>query len=90
LFDEKDKAVILYAERLTRAAGAGRRDPALDELKRNFTEDQLVELALVVSMANFTNPVQQRPPDRARSRLTIPPSSLLLRADQGHQATSCG
>jgi hypothetical protein len=26
-----------------------------DELKRNFTEDQLVELALVVSMANFTN-----------------------------------
>jgi alkylhydroperoxidase family enzyme len=47
--------VILYAERLTRAAGAGLRDPALDELKRHVTEDQLVELALVVSIANFTN-----------------------------------
>jgi alkylhydroperoxidase family enzyme len=47
--------VILYAERLTRAAGAGLRDGALDELKRHFGEDQVVELALVVSVANFTN-----------------------------------
>ena len=49
--------MILYAERLTRAAGAGLRDGALDELKQHFGEDQLVELALVVSMANFTNRV---------------------------------
>jgi alkylhydroperoxidase family enzyme len=47
--------VILYADRLTRAAGAGLRDAALDELRRHFDEDQLVELALVVCMANFTN-----------------------------------
>jgi alkylhydroperoxidase family enzyme len=47
--------LILYAERLTRAAGAGLRDGALDELKRHFSEDQVVELALVVSVANFTN-----------------------------------
>jgi len=47
--------VLLYAERLTRAAGAGLRDGALDEFKRYFGEDQVVELALVVSMANFTN-----------------------------------
>ena len=51
----KEKAAILYAERLTRAAGAGLRDGALDELKRHFSEGQIVELALVVSMANFTN-----------------------------------
>jgi alkylhydroperoxidase family enzyme len=25
------------------------------DLKKHFTEDQLVELALVISMANFTN-----------------------------------
>ena len=31
------------------------RDGALDELKRHFSEDQVVELALVVSVANFTN-----------------------------------
>jgi uncharacterized peroxidase-related enzyme len=54
-FDEKDKAVLLYAERMTRAAGAGLRDMAVSELKRHFTEDQIVELALVVCMANFTN-----------------------------------
>ena len=47
--------MILYADRLTRAAGAGLRDGALDELTRHFSEDQIVELALVVSMANFTN-----------------------------------
>jgi uncharacterized peroxidase-related enzyme len=55
LFDDRDKAVLLYAERMTRAAGAGLRDMAVDELKRHFTEDQIVELALVICMANFTN-----------------------------------
>ena len=55
MFDEKEKAVILYADRLSRAAGAGLRDGALEELKRHFSEDQIVELALVASMANFTN-----------------------------------
>ena len=55
LFDEKEKAVLLYTERMTRAAGAGLRDAAVGELKRHFTEDQIVELALVICMANFTN-----------------------------------
>lgn len=53
-FDPKDKAVILYAERLTRGAAAVR-DGALQELRAHFSEDQLVELTLVVCMANFTN-----------------------------------
>ncbi len=55
LFDEKEKAAILYADRLTRSAGAGLRDGGLQELRRHFSEDQVVELALVVSVANFTN-----------------------------------
>lgn len=55
LFDDKEKAVLLYAERMTRAAGAGLRDMAVGELKKHFTEDQIVELALVICMANFTN-----------------------------------
>ena len=55
LFDEKERAVLLYAERLTRAAGAGLRDAAVGELKQHFSEDQIVELALVICMANFTN-----------------------------------
>jgi uncharacterized peroxidase-related enzyme len=55
LFDEKEKAVLLYTERVTRAAGAGLRDAAMGDLKRLFSEDQVVELALVICMANFTN-----------------------------------
>jgi len=53
-FDAKEKAVILYAERVTRGASAIRA-AALDELKRYFNEDQIVELTLAIAVANFTN-----------------------------------
>jgi uncharacterized peroxidase-related enzyme len=53
-FDAKEKAVLLYAERVTRGA-SGIRPNALDELKQHFNEDQIVELTLAISMANFTN-----------------------------------
>jgi len=56
LFDEKDKAVILFADRVTRSA-AVMRDPALEDLHKHFSEDQIVELTAVVAMANFTNRV---------------------------------
>jgi uncharacterized peroxidase-related enzyme len=53
-FDEKDKATLLYAERVTRGA-SGLRERALEELSKYFTEDQIVELTLVICVANFTN-----------------------------------
>ncbi|HLG95259.1 MAG TPA: carboxymuconolactone decarboxylase family protein [Bryobacteraceae bacterium] len=53
-FDEKEKAVLLYAERVTRGASA-MRPAALQELKHHFTDDQIVELTLTISIANFTN-----------------------------------
>lgn len=53
-FDAKEKAVLLYAERVTRGA-AGIRPSESNELKQHFNEDQIVELTLVISMANFTN-----------------------------------
>lgn len=53
-FDAKEKAVILYAERVTRGAAAIR-PPALDELKQYFNDDQIVELTLAISIANLTN-----------------------------------
>jgi uncharacterized peroxidase-related enzyme len=53
-FDEKDKATILHAERVTRGAAA-LREGALLELKEYYTEDQIVELTLVICLANFTN-----------------------------------
>ena len=53
-FNDREKAVLLYAERMTRGASA-LRPPALQELKQYFTDDQIVELTLTICVANFTN-----------------------------------
>jgi len=54
LFDAQEKAVILFAERVTRGASAIR-PRALDDLKQYFNEDQIVELTMTIAIANFTN-----------------------------------
>jgi len=53
-YDAKEKAVLLYAERLTRGASAIR-EGAINELKQHFSDDQIVELTLAIAVANFTN-----------------------------------
>ena len=53
-FDAKERATLLYAERLTRGAAAVR-EGTLQELRKYYSEDQIVELTLVTCMANFTN-----------------------------------
>jgi alkylhydroperoxidase family enzyme len=53
-FDAKDKATVLFVDRLTRGAAAVR-EATLEELRKHFSEEQIVELTLVVCMANFTN-----------------------------------
>lgn len=53
-FDAKEKAVILYAERVTRGASAIR-PAALEELKQYFNDDQIVEITMAIAVANFTN-----------------------------------
>lgn len=54
LFDEKEKATILYADRVTRGA-AGIRAGTLEDLRKFYDEGQIVELTLVICLANFTN-----------------------------------
>ncbi len=54
LFDEKEKATILYAERMTRGVAAIR-SGSLEELRKYYSEDQIVELTLVICVANLTN-----------------------------------
>lgn len=53
-FEAQEKAVLLYAERMTRGAAAIR-EGTLEELRKYFSEDQIVELTLVIAVANFTN-----------------------------------
>lgn len=54
LFDEKEKATLLYAERITLGAAAIR-SGTLEELRKYYSEDQIVELTLVICVANLTN-----------------------------------
>lgn len=56
LFDEREKAVIRYADQVTRASTTVR-DDTLQALRTHFSEEQIVELTLVVAVANFTNRV---------------------------------
>ena len=51
---KKEKATILYADRVTRGA-TGMRNPELQELRKFYDEGQIVELTLTICMANFTN-----------------------------------
>jgi uncharacterized peroxidase-related enzyme len=51
-FSEPERAVIQYARELTRTADASETRNALLE---HFNDEQVVEIALVAAMANFTN-----------------------------------
>jgi len=51
-FSPAERAAIHYARELTRTARA---QTAREEMFQHFTHEQVVEITLVVAMANFTN-----------------------------------
>ena len=53
-FDQKDKTTLHFVELVTRAASAVRED-MLEALRRYYGERQIVELTLIICLANFTN-----------------------------------
>lgn len=61
LFDEKDRAVIQYADQVTRGASSVS-DSERRELRRFFNDEQIVELTAVVAIANFTNRINDSLP----------------------------
>ncbi len=52
-FSHAEQAALMYARELTRSCSF--EGPTRDHLEEYFSEDQLVELALVIALANFTN-----------------------------------
>jgi alkylhydroperoxidase family enzyme len=54
VFDAQEQAVVAYADSVTRGASAVREETR-QELRQYFSEDQIVELTLVICMGNFTN-----------------------------------
>lgn len=53
-FDEKEMAAIYFADIVTRGAAAVSIE-VLNALGQFFTEDEIVELAMVICFANMTN-----------------------------------
>jgi uncharacterized peroxidase-related enzyme len=53
-YSESEQAALRYAEKLTRTPGSIG-DADIDELKRHFTDQQIVDLHLLVGLANMTN-----------------------------------
>ncbi len=51
-FTKEERAAIQYARELTRTCDA---DDSRDAVQLLYSDDQIVELTLVVAMANFTN-----------------------------------
>jgi alkylhydroperoxidase family enzyme len=51
-FTPAERAAIRYARELTRTANAA---TSREEMFQQFTHEQIVEITLVVAMANFTN-----------------------------------
>ena len=54
LFDERDRAIIDYAEQVTKNSN-GVTDAQLAALRKHFSDPQIVELTMVTAMANMTN-----------------------------------
>ena len=56
LFNDQEKAVIHFADQVTRAATTVR-DSELAAMRKYFSEEQIVELVSTIAVANFTNRV---------------------------------
>jgi len=54
IFDAKEKATLFFAEQVTRSATTVCEN-ALEDLREHYTEGQIVELTLVICIANFAN-----------------------------------
>ena len=54
VFDEKEKMTIRFADIVTRGATAVDAD-VLDYVGRFYSEDEIVELTMVISLANMVN-----------------------------------
>jgi uncharacterized peroxidase-related enzyme len=55
-FGEKEQAVLRYTEKLTRTPD-GATDADFAELKKHFSDEQIVDLHMLIGLANLTNRV---------------------------------
>lgn len=54
-FDEREKSALAWAESLTNIAQTHAADTEFNALKQHFTELEIVELSISISLANFWN-----------------------------------
>lgn len=54
-FDDRERAALAWAETITNVSETGVPDAAYDEVKQHFSEKDLVDLTLVISVMNAWN-----------------------------------
>ena len=54
-FDVREKAALAWAESLTNIAQSHAADPEFNTLRQHYTELEIVELSVSISLANFWN-----------------------------------
>ena len=55
LFDEKECAALAWAEAVTRISGTNAPQHLYDELKKHYTDEEIVDLTFIVSVINAWN-----------------------------------
>lgn len=84
VFDEREKAVIEWAEQVTHNT-ARRASAAFDRLREHFDETEIVELTVAVAHRNMITRIQEALhtdlegsalPPRTRNTITAPPSTI--------------
>jgi AhpD family alkylhydroperoxidase len=71
LFDARERAALAWAESVTRVAETGVPDEAYDAAQTVFTEKELVDLTIAISLMNAYNRMAisfRNPPQAARSQ----------------------
>ena len=54
-FDDRERAALAWAESVTLVSQTGVPDPVYDEVRRHFSDKELVDLTLIVSVMNAWN-----------------------------------
>lgn len=55
LYTKRERAAFAWTEKLTKLAGRMVEDEDYDEVRKHFTEDELVKLSVAISMINVWN-----------------------------------
>ena len=75
LFDERDRAALRYARLFKQGEHAIDRDEVYDDLKKAFSEEEIIELGQLCAQTDGVGP-EQRPAAKARKAVAVQPDDV--------------